>query len=95
MVVVRIELWPGGDESKARSLGTATITNNASGNDVNGNYDVALSHSGIYIDRPGVWRTGKVIGHCRDLSPYHLVAKALANAAGMGPKQQREMFSGS
>ena len=83
MVVVKIELWPGGDKSKARLLGVATIANQGTGDATHGNYKVDLTHSGVYFGKPGTWRTGYVLGHRRDLSPYHLVMKALMNALGI------------
>lgn len=83
MVIVKIELWPHGDESRATPLGTIKITNDGTGNEAFGNYDVSLSHSGRYVTRPGTWKRGKVLRHFRGLSPYHLVVKAL-NACGIG-----------
>ncbi len=82
MVVVKIELWPGGDQSKARTLGMAMITNDGSGDVATGSYDVELSHSGRYFGRPGCWRRGEVKNHDRQLSPYHLVLSALRAALG-------------
>ena len=80
MVVVKIELWPGGDESKCRTIGIAKIANDCTGDSERGNYRVELSHSGSYFGRPGVWRRGRVFDHLRRLSPYHLVLDALKAA---------------
>lgn len=77
MIVVSIELWPHGDQAKARPLGVALITNDGTGNKVTGNYNVKLSHSGKYIEKPGVYKTGTVKNHRRSLSVYHLAYKAL------------------
>lgn len=77
MVVVKIELWPHGDESKARPLGVMHIINDGTGTVEAGNYDVELKHAGNYFGKPGNWRTGRVVGYIRSLSPYHLVAMAL------------------
>jgi len=77
MVVVKIELWPHGDESKARPLGVMHISNDRTGTNEIGNYDVELKHAGSYFGKPGNWRTGKISGFLRSLSPYHLVAMAL------------------
>ena len=79
MIVVKIELWPRGDETKARSLGLARIWNDGSGDTRNGNYQVELEHSGIYRSKKGVWKKGIVKNHLRKLSPYHLVMKAFKN----------------
>ncbi len=83
MVVVRIELWPGGDREKARPLGLAFISNDETGNTAAGNYDVHLAHSGHYWGRRGIWKQGQVKGWNRQLSPYHLVVEALKAALGL------------
>lgn len=80
MVVVKIELWPRGDERQAREIGRVRITNDGTGDSQYGNYDAELAHAGRYAGRPGVWKRGRVGRHYRDLSPYHLVARALAAA---------------
>lgn len=77
MVVVKLELWPGGDESRKRKLGELRIANDGTGTAENGNYNVELKHSGRYVNKPGNWRTGRVLGFTRDLSPYHLLVMAL------------------
>ena len=77
MVVVSIELWPHGDQKRARPLGVALITNDGTGDKVAGNYEVKLSHSGKYIKKPGAYKTGTVKNHRRSLSVYHLIYKAL------------------
>jgi len=80
MVVVKIELWPLGDEKKAREIGRAEIVNDGTGTTERSNYAVNLLHSGKYYGTPGVWRIGRVEDHRRMLSPYHLVQKALYDA---------------
>lgn len=82
MVVVKVELWPGGDESQARMIGVAKIVNDNTGDDRTGNYNVELSHSGKYFGRPGVWKRGRVTDYPRMLSPYNLVFAALKSALG-------------
>lgn len=78
LVVVKVELWPHGNEANARTLGRIEIANDGTGTLTHGNYDVRLSHSGRYSSRPGPWKVGKVIGYARKaLSPYHLVQMAL------------------
>jgi len=81
MVVVRIELWPFGQQDKSRLLGVVKIANDLSGDKKYGNYAVDLSHAGKYLDKKkGVWKSGRVEHHLRRLSPYHLVYKALKAA---------------
>jgi len=77
MVVCKIEIWPHGDQSKARPLGQVVIINDGEGTPERGNYDVALSHGGIFYGRKGAWKTGRVLQHLRKLSPYHLLLSAL------------------
>ena len=71
MIVVHVQLWPGGDQSKAKHLGTATITNDGTGDPANrrrgkestlGNYRVRLSKRGQPTVR---WRDGRVEGFRR------------------------------
>lgn len=80
MIVVKIELWPHGLRAKAREIGRVVIANDGSGTAESGNYQVALSHAGIYGDKPGAWKSGTVTGHRRNLSPYHLVRAAIDSA---------------
>ncbi len=42
MLVVKVELWPGGDESQKKELGTAWISNDGTGTTVMGNYDYVV-----------------------------------------------------
>jgi hypothetical protein len=78
LVVVKIELWPGGNPTNPKPLGTIYIANDGTGTSTDGNYDVRLSHSGRYIQKPGVWKRGKVTGYKRAKdSVYHLVKMAL------------------
>lgn len=83
MVVVKLELWPLGDPSKAEPLGEIRIANDGTGNRARGNYNVELAHSGRYAGKPGVWRKGRVEGYDRvGLSPYHLILAGLESALG-------------
>jgi len=78
MVVVKIEMWPHGDESKAYPLGKIEIANDGTGDAQSGNYDVTAFHAGIfYGKRREPYKTGRVVGFLRRLSPYALLAKAL------------------
>lgn len=79
MIVVKMELWPGGDHTRARILGIIQIANDGTG-DVNfGNYTVEASHAGKYFNkRKEPYRRGRVRGFRRILSPYRLLSRALA-----------------
>ncbi len=77
MIVVRLELWPHGFEERKRSLGIATLVNDATGDDDTGNYEVhfgkAPGLSRAAVDDPhrlrsvksAVWRTASVRGFRR------------------------------
>lgn len=77
MIVVKIELWPLGNQAKARTLGVVNIANDGTGDLEKGNYKVALSHAGKYFGKPGAYKSGEVKGFKRALSPYHLLLRAL------------------
>lgn len=61
MVVVKIELWPCGDESKRQSLGVMHIINEGSGSRTEGNYDVVVFNK----DGSMVLKTAKIRGFPR------------------------------
>ncbi len=77
MIVVRIELWPGGKESAKKTIGEITIVNDLTGTGEKGNYRCVLGHAGRYRGMPGNWKEGRIVGHLRKLSPYHLLLTAL------------------
>ena len=92
MIVVRLEMWPKGDSSKARSLGVATIAN-VGGNASTGDYECRLFKAPEYsrqaerrpleqmLLRPlakETWRKGRVLGFARQrLGPWDLLFRAL------------------
>lgn len=76
MIVVKIELWPHGDASEKRMLGKLYISN-IGGDAQIGNYKVEALHAGIYYGRKGFFKTGRVNGFPRRLSPYRLLCRAL------------------
>jgi hypothetical protein len=77
MIVVTIELWPGGDRERKKPLGGLIIENDGTGTGGLGNYKVYALHGGRYFGKEGIWKKGKVQGFLRKLSPYRLVARAL------------------
>ena len=82
MLIVKLEVWPGGDKSRAYPVGEAHIINDLTGTPSHGNYDVQLMHSGKHVRREGIWRRGRVERHLRRLSPYHLVQRAASAEGG-------------
>lgn len=78
MIVVRIEMWPHGDERLKREIGAAMITNQGTGTRDAGNYTVRLMKSAEYARSPGVWKRGEVEGFPRlRLGPWDLLYRAL------------------
>jgi hypothetical protein len=86
VIVVKLELWPLGDESRRQDLGTAHIANE--GGDDNGasTYSVRLLKGAKYSTNPGsVWKLGKVVGFPRastQVGPWELLFLALESALG-------------
>ncbi len=57
MIVIKVEIWPYGDESKAKHEGTVVIFNDLSGTESKGNYEYAISKWG----RPThIWKRGTI-----------------------------------
>lgn len=74
MIVLRMELWPQGDRSRARLLGLATITNKDTGNQQRGDYRIEFSKQG----GNGTWMTGEVRDFPRKrLGAWDLLYRAL------------------
>lgn len=63
MLVIRVELWPGGCESAKRVLCEGTIVNDGSGTQTLGNYRVKLGRS-PHIEGK-IWKRGRVEGFNR------------------------------
>lgn len=61
MIVVTVELWPGGDRTRSRVLGRMGIANDAVGTADLGGYDAAIEKSSAMgAVTPGVWKAGRV-----------------------------------
>lgn len=78
MVVVRIEIWPRGNQERAYKFGEVRIINDGTGDLETGNYKVEASHSGKFVNKPGIFKQGVVKGFNRSLSVYRLLFRALA-----------------
>ncbi len=78
MLVIKIELWPGGDEGRAELLTTARIVNimTHSERPNRGNYVVRLNGQGP--NKTALWRTGQVDNFPRlSQGPWELLRRAL------------------
>lgn len=86
MIVVRMELWPGGDESRKKTLGIATICNEGGTvSDTHPPYSVKIMKSPMYAKSPGVWKRGIVKAYPRESKnwgPWELLALALHATIG-------------
>jgi hypothetical protein len=84
MLVVKIEMWPGGNENhpRKRELQRILITN--AGGDANvGHYAVVIPKSAEYAKSPGVWKKGRVLNFPRArLGPADLLLRALVACIG-------------
>src|SRR5262245_34111022 len=89
MIVVKVELWPGGSEARKRSLGIAFIVNDGTGTKALGNYNVML---GKMRDATQAYRIGKLKGWPRRGSPWNLLMLAFG-AAEMYPERDTALKS--
>ena len=86
MIVIRIEMWPQGDKTRAVEFGRAYITNQATTTQVSGgslgDYAVVL-HGGVYGKSLQVWKRGVVTGfNRRTRGAWDLLLLALQNTIG-------------
>jgi hypothetical protein len=78
MLVVKLELWPHGDQGKARLLGELHIANDVTGTEKVGSYNVWMR------TETGGAEVGRVRRHQRKLGAWELARKALGLLAGKG-----------
>lgn len=97
MIVIRVELWPGGDEDRATHLGTAVIANDGTGTRYIGNYNVFLGKWGeedpmrLVKVKSARWKTGRVEGFQRLIrGPWDLMGSALSSMLGRRLKTKEE-----
>jgi hypothetical protein len=88
MIVVRVELWPGGCRDRARLLGMATIENDGSGTQTSGNYRATFmgaTLTGITsaVWRRPAWKTATAAAFPRErLSHWDLLYRLLRDIVG-------------
>jgi hypothetical protein len=78
MIVVKFEMWPGGNEENKYPLGAVFITNDGSGTGDKGNYNFHITHTGKHINKSAkgkFWKKGHIHGFPRKLGVYHLLAR--------------------
>lgn len=87
MIVIRMELWPGGDQTRAIDLGVGVIANQGeTGANTHPPYSVRLLKSARFSKRAGeTWRSGTVAAYPRNdkrWGPWELLALALEATIG-------------
>lgn len=88
MITVKIELWPFGDEKRAREIGRMYIANTGGGTPDRGDYEVAVCRRGtiavpapINPEGPKATRSGFVLGYPRlAYNVWRLIARALLSS---------------
>lgn len=87
MLVVKLEMWPNGDEAQAREIGRTYIYNDGGSTEI-GDYGVRVCHEGQFSFEP--WtvhlskafaRSARVLSYPRlSLDVWRLVLRSLAAA---------------
>lgn len=89
MLRVTVEIWPGGDETRARVLATADV-GNVSDLAETSDYGVRVTEGHNPLTNTPTWsRSGYVFQHDRRTSVWALVAKVAAWAAEEAAKTRR------
>ena len=80
MLVLKLEIWPRGDEDRAKEIGRTYITNDGSGSTRRGNYDACVCRRGTRRPPPGgtFTREGRVEMYPRrSYNVWRLIIRAL------------------
>lgn len=75
MIVVKIEMWPGGNQENRYLLGSAILINDSSGSATWGDYECTL-----FLKGKRIWKQTYVAQFPRQrLNAWHLVKRMLEN----------------
>lgn len=78
MIVIKLELWPKGDENRKRDLGSAHIIHQEMADDHHANYLVKLLKGTEYSKHPGTLYKSTIVNRFkRQLGPWLLIQTAL------------------
>lgn len=77
MLRITVELWPGGDHTRAETVASMDLWNDLSGTTRLGNYEASAILEASPWNKQGEKRGGKVTGHDRSLPVWSLVVKML------------------
>lgn len=75
MIVVKVELWPFGDEARREEIGRLHIVNDGSGDSETGNYDVFAGEPETH--RKDAFECARVEGHTREQGVWPLFKRAV------------------
>src|ERR1700755_280573 len=90
MLVIKVELWPGGDERYKTVLARAGIGNMSNSADVS-DYEILASEGATPLTGTPAWKgRGLLHQHDRRRSVWALVAKAAAWPAAKAEKQEKQ-----
>ena len=79
MLVIKVELWPGGDPGKAELVGGATVVNDGTGTWDRGNYDIEFSGERDKLTDHTAIKRVRVEGFPRlELGAFELLRRAFA-----------------
>lgn len=81
MIVLKLEMWPQGDQKRAYTLATAvaSLDPKTAHTNTSRSYNWRLSRLG----NKGTWKSGKVDGHNKNLrGPWDLLYRILRDAVG-------------
>lgn len=91
MLVIKIELWPGGFEANKKTLATATIANSGLVKDEQGNLDALglANYEGVFRDAFGTHYLRSQ--HKRKDSAWLLLRNFLSQLKSSSPKKLKEI----
>lgn len=98
MIHIRMELWPGGDKSKAKSLGEAIIHLRETRNNKEiGNYTFKIFKGTFFSPSQGTWKKESVEGFPRlskRFGPWDLLTMCLNKALKSRISKLKEIMDG-
>lgn len=80
MIVIKVELWPGGAKARAREIRRMFIANDGTGHQKRGNYSIAIFRRGSKVK---VQRRGRVENYPREAYSVWRLVRLAIEAAGV------------
>jgi hypothetical protein len=86
---ITVEVWPGGDKTRARAIATANVANVSDLADVS-DYDVSVTEGHNPLTNTPAWsQRGRLFQHDRRASVWALIAKVAAWATEEAGKRKQ------